>query len=118
MADAAQVDAKLSLDEVTPALWSQIEKLAPFGTGNPKPLFFFEQVEIKRAEQFGKEKQHLKLVFEKKSGERVSAIHFFAKPADFSASVQTGNRVNLLATLENSTFGNRPELRLRIVDIC
>ncbi len=117
VADAAQVDAKLSLDEVTPALWSQIEKLAPFGTGNPKPLFFFEQAEIKRAEQFGKEKQHLKLVFQKKSGERVSAIHFFAKSADFSASVQAGNRVNLIATLENSIFGNRPELRLRIVDI-
>jgi single-stranded-DNA-specific exonuclease len=117
-ADAALVDAKLSLDEVNPTLWGQIEKLAPFGVGNPKPLFLFEQVEIKKAEQFGKEKQHLKLVFEKKNGNRVSAIHFFAKPADFSTLVQAGNRVNLLANLEHSLFGNRPELRLRIVDVC
>ena len=116
-AGAACADARLSLDEVNPVLWGQIEKLAPFGTGHPKPLFFFEQVEIKRAEQFGKEKQHLKLIFQKKNGERVSAIHFFAKPADFSVSLGAGNRVNLLATLENSLFGNRPELRLRIVDM-
>ena len=64
----------------------------------------------------GKEKQHLKLIFEKSDGARVSAVKFFSKPDDFGGIVQ-GQNINLLAHLEKSTFGNHPELRLRIVDI-
>lgn len=111
------VDTKLSLDEVNWDLWGDISKLAPFGVGNPKPLFRFEHVPVSRVEQFGKEKQHLKLPFEKTNGEKVSAVKFFAKPEDFNPPPLAGSRLNLLAHLEKSTFGTYPELRLRIVDI-
>lgn len=110
------VDARMSIDEVDWALWSGIAKLAPFGVGNPKPLFLFEQLVVSAVEPFGKERQHLKLIFQKSDGERVSAVKFFAKPDDFGG-IAVGQSINLLAHLENSTFGNRPELRLRIVDV-
>ncbi|KKU77908.1 MAG: Single-stranded-DNA-specific exonuclease RecJ [Parcubacteria group bacterium GW2011_GWA2_47_64] len=70
-----------------------------------------------KLEQFGREKQHLKLVFAKSDGVFVNAIRFYATPADFSTEVREGQSINLLAHLERSTFGNRVELRLRIVDI-
>ena len=123
-ASGAIVDAKLSLDDISWDTWRQIEKLAPFGVGNPKPLFLFENVEVRRVEQFGKDKNHLKLIFEKETGEKISAIKFFAKPEDFSPrgstswkEVEPRGKVNLLAHLERFTFRDFPELRLRIVDI-
>ncbi len=111
------VDARISIDEVSSVLWNDIVKLAPFGIGNPKPLFLFEQLVVSAVELFGKEKQHLKLIFAKSNGGRISAVEFFAKPEDFGPPPAAGGRVNLLAHLENSTFGNRSELRLRIVDL-
>ncbi|MEK7208212.1 MAG: single-stranded-DNA-specific exonuclease RecJ [Patescibacteria group bacterium] len=125
------VDAKLSLDEVSWDLWRDVAKLAPFGVGNPKPLFLFEQVPILKVEPFGRERQHLKLVFEKQNGERISAIKFYSKPEDFGlenaprsdlgsgerSDLGTPFRINLLAHLERSTFRDFPELRLRIVAV-
>jgi single-stranded-DNA-specific exonuclease len=84
------VDARLSLDEVNWDLWRDVAKLAPFGVGNQKPLFLFEGVAPRAVEQFGREKQHLKLIFEKQSGEKVSAVKFFAKPEDFTRPPETG----------------------------
>jgi len=121
------VDAKLSFDEVNDKTWQEVNKLAPFGVGNPKPVFLFENAEVRRMEQFGKEKQHLKLTFAKSDGVYVNAIKFYAKPEDFRplrSDLESGKRsdlvlphINLLAHLEKSTFGNRTELRLRIADI-
>ena len=111
------VDAKLSLSDISWDTWRYIEKLAPFGVGNPKPLFLFEDVEVKKVEQFGKEKNHLKLIFEKENGEKVSAIKFFTKSEDFNPPPKVGSRTCLLAHLERSTFRDFPELRLRIVDV-
>ena len=110
-------DAALSLDDVAPRTYAEIEQLAPFGVGNHKPLFLFENAKVRRMEQFGRDKQHLKLTFAKSDGVYVNAIRFYATPADFSAEPREGQSVTLLAHLEKSTFGNRAELRLRIVDI-
>ncbi|MDO8620455.1 MAG: single-stranded-DNA-specific exonuclease RecJ [bacterium] len=110
-------DAVLSFDEVTLRTYQEVEKLAPFGVGNHKPIFLFENAKVRKMEQFGKEKQHLKLTFAKTDGVYVQAIKFYATIADFSAQLQEGSPITLLAHLEKSTFNNRTELRLRIVDI-
>lgn len=111
------VDAPLSLDDITSRTYADILQMSPFGVGNPKPVFLFENAKVRRMEQFGREKQHLKLVFAKSDGVFVNAVRFYAKPEDFSVEVREGQVCNLLANLEKSTFGNRAELRLRIVDI-
>ena len=51
-------------------------------TGNPKPIFAFENVKIDDIIQFGKEKNHIRLVFKNKKGLEISAIHFFAGEKD------------------------------------
>ncbi len=118
VADSGTVaDAVLTFDEVNDKTWQEIATLAPFGVGNPKPVFLFENAKMRKMEQFGKEKQHLKLTFAKTNGVYVNAIQFYAKPEDFPSALVEGRSVNLLANLERSTFGNRVELRLRIVDI-
>ncbi|MFO0718544.1 MAG: single-stranded-DNA-specific exonuclease RecJ [Candidatus Paceibacterota bacterium] len=110
------IDKKLTIGDVNWNTYKMIEKLAPFGVGNPKPLFLFEQVEIKEAKLFGKEKNHLELRFAHPQGKSVPAICFFAS-VHYRESLVAGMKINLVATFEKSMFKNYPELRLRVVDI-
>lgn len=111
------VDKKLSLDQVSWDTYSSVEKFAPFGLDNPKPLFLFENITISNVKLFGKEKNHLELKFKNSKGKDVTAIAFFQTGDKFPVSVEEGTSINLVATLEKSVFRNFPELRLRIVDI-
>src|SRR3989338_6980163 len=111
-------DAELMLDEVNEETFHAIDLLAPFGEGNPKPHFLFRGVRIEFVAPFGKEKNHLKLIFKNSGGSRIEAIGFFLAPSDFpGADVRNGGTIDLVATFEKSYFRGRPELRLRIIDI-
>jgi single-stranded-DNA-specific exonuclease len=110
------VDEVLLLDMVTHALVEDIALLAPYGTGNKKPLFAFKDVTPRKVEQFGKAAEHLKLSFETGNGQ-LEAIAFFATAEDFQKTPSTESPITLLAHVERSYFMGRQQLRIRIVDI-
>jgi single-stranded-DNA-specific exonuclease len=111
------VDKKLLLEDVTWENYSIIEKLAPYGVGNIKPKFLFEAIAPAEVKHFGKEKNHLELIFKNDKGKKISAIGFFMKDNHFEKKIQANEKINLVATIEKSFFRNFPELRLRIVDV-
>lgn len=86
---------------------------APFGMANPKPVFLFENVILRDARFFGKEKAHLELTFENSS---VKAIMFFAE-SEIYKTLAKGDKVDVIATMELNTFRGSRELRLRIVNV-
>ena len=55
-----ETDGELPLDEITPALWEDINRLAPFGMGNPEPVFVARGAKVLTEPRIVKEK-HLKL---------------------------------------------------------
>jgi len=110
-------DKEISIDDVEWSIYSHIEKLAPFGIDNPKPLFLLQDAVITSMKQFGKEKNHLELTFHKKNGKIVQAIGFFSDPSKYGVTLDVGQKINLIAHIEKSMFRNFPELRLRIVDV-
>lgn len=111
----AIAEADLSLDEVNAITSRDIEQLAPFGVGNPKPVFRFVDVTIGSVKAFGKTKEHLELLFQDSRGRTVKAIEFFASAEKYG--VVEGQRITLFAHLERSVFGYKEEIRLRIIDI-
>lgn len=111
------IDKRLEIDDVNWETYKSIGQLAPFGVGNPKPLFMFKDIEIDEVNYFGKDKNHLKLEFKKSDGKILSAIAFFKKDDSFERSLEKGEKINLVASIEKSMFKNFPELRLRIVDV-
>ena len=112
-------DTKLGLGEINMKTWHELKKLAPFGLANPKPVFLFENIKIEKIKKFGKNGsgEHLEIIFSDIHQNKVKAISFFSGLESFEVSIDEGNNVNLLATLELSRFGGKVELRLRIVDI-
>lgn len=114
--DPIFIDAKISIDRVNWQLYRELEKLQPFGLDNAKPLFLFEKVVVKNVRMFGKKTEHLEISIEN-GYDKVNAIGFFMKPEDLTVVPKTGDRINLVGSIEKSMFMNRPELRLRIEDV-
>jgi single-stranded-DNA-specific exonuclease len=106
----------INLSDIGENLWQTVSLFAPFGVGNRKPVFKIPKAEIKSVKKFGKEGNHLEVLFNG-GNQEVKAISFFTNPESFGSRLLPGEKVDLLANLEKSYFGNRPELRLRIVDI-
>jgi len=102
----------VGLTDISEGLWQTVSLFAPFGTGNEKPVFKIKNAPIKSLKQFGKAKEHLELTLTP----NLKAISFFASPNTYSL-LPTATTCTLHAHLEKSYFRNRPELRLRIVDI-
>ncbi len=112
-----KVDAELNINDLTWNLFNDIQKLAPFGVQNEKPIFLFKDLTIEKIDNFGKDKNHLKISFKKNDGRLITAIKFFAEDHEHLSKIVPGQKINLIANLEKSDFGRYPELRLRIVNI-
>lgn len=115
--EQTEAELTIDLDDVTEENYKAIEKLAPFGVANPRPKFLFKNIEIFSAKEFGKEKNHLELIFKNSRGRQVKAIAFFKTTKSFGLSLSEGLKIDLVATLEKNNFAGRSELRLRIIDI-
>ncbi len=112
-------DIKTDLSAVNMKNWREIEKMAPFGLANPKPIFLFENVKIENIKKFGKNGsgEHLEISFSDINKNKAKAISFFSNNDSFKTTLNEGLNVNLLATFDLSRFRGRVELRLRIIDI-
>lgn len=110
------IEECVSLEAVFGELRLALAALAPFGTGNPKPLFAFTGVTPSVVDVFGKAQEHLKLVFQTSKGP-LEAIAFFSTIDSFQSVPIVGNGLTLFAHIETSFFMGRAQTRLRIIDI-
>ncbi|HEV3245178.1 MAG TPA: single-stranded-DNA-specific exonuclease RecJ [Candidatus Paceibacterota bacterium] len=108
-------DARITLAEVSRALFADISRIAPFGVENPKPVFLVQRATVTAIKKFGKENNHVELMLDGDCFAPVRAYDFFRRPEQFSYLPQTGAQANVLATLERDTF--RGGLALRLVDV-
>jgi single-stranded-DNA-specific exonuclease len=106
---------------------STVRSFAPFGVGNPEPLFLFENVLIESSKKFGKAKEHIELVISDSStahstdsahswqagSGQATAFTFFVDE-DFCTQCEPGNTITILGTLE---AGWRGGVRIRIKEL-
>jgi single-stranded-DNA-specific exonuclease len=69
-----QIDAWLGLDEVNLALAESLERLAPFGAGNPELRLATRRVAPKSVTEIGKTKEHLRINVEDENGHAQSLL--------------------------------------------
>jgi single-stranded-DNA-specific exonuclease len=110
--DHLECDDKLRVSEIDTDLVAQIERLGPFGAGNPEPVFDIDGLYVLEQRVVGQE--HLKLELKTPSG-RISA--FGPRMGEVA-----GKLPPLIRTAANLTFdewrGNgEPELRLAAMPV-
>ena len=105
-------DAELLLDDSALALAQELERLAPFGVGNPRPRLLIRDLRVESAPVVLKE-QHLKIRVAS-GGARVDAMAW--RRADLASTISAGDHIDLVAKLSVNEWGGRVEPRLEIVD--
>lgn len=110
-------DAEISMADVTDGTMDSISRLAPFGSGNPLPLFMAKGVYAREAQTVG-DGSHLKLHVADAppaSGRPVEAIAFgFGRLAE---AIRRRPVVDLLFTIERREWRGEKHLQLRVKDI-
>ncbi len=106
------VDRELDLSELLRTL-GHLDRLAPFGIGNQKPLFIFPNATVGSIKTFGKQKNHLQISIADEFT-RADGIAFFSTPGSFAKTPVTGGRADVVGHVERDWRGSP---RVRIVDI-
>lgn len=114
----ARADATIRVDEATRDFLVRIERLAPFGIENEKPIFLIRDVIVRDIARFGKGSEHLKLTLAR-TNDSIDAVSFFIKGtlAHVIDSLSKNARIHLLAHLERDTFSRGQPVRLRLLNI-
>ena len=106
------LDRELDLAEVAHAQ-KELQKLAPFGVGNTKPLFIFPNVSVGPVRAFGKTQNHLGLSLSRGAA-RAEGIAFFSTPDSFNKKVEQGGKADIVGHVEADWRGAP---RIRVVDV-
>lgn len=108
-----EVDIKLPLKLITLTFAKELEKLAPFGMGNPNPIFMSE-VNILEKKLFGKKLEHVRLYVKdsKQNSFPMEFISFFK--AEELKSVSKGQTLSIIYNLDINRWNGKESLRGRI----
>jgi len=105
------IDAEVPLSVFTGETFTQIQRLAPFGSGNPLPAFVSRHVEIVDQRQIGSQGEHLGLKI-KQGGTIWDAIGFrFGNRAQ-----ETTTYLDIAYNLEVDRWNGGQRLRLKLLD--
>jgi single-stranded-DNA-specific exonuclease len=121
--DTEQADGEIAVTEATKSFLSRIEKLAPFGMGNPKPSFVLRDITISDVSWFGKSGEHLRLRLSANElafqTDSIEAISFYAKRqlGNVCEKLESGQKATMLVTLERDLFSRGQPVRMRIISL-
>ncbi len=107
-----KIDLEIPLAGVSLGLWTEIQKLAPFGLGNPEPVFATEAV-VEDFRLVGREGKHLKL---KLSDGRNAFGAIAFNQGRLAAKLSPGQKIKAAFTLSLNQWNGEKKLELKIRD--
>lgn len=109
-----RVEASATLADLKPSLHQEIQLLAPFGVGNGEPLIVTREAEVVRADCFGTEQRHLRVLLRDRTA--TAEAFAFDKGATV-AHLTAGRRVDVVYTLDCDRWDGYDRLRLHLRDL-
>lgn len=110
------VDVKLPISAINMQIAKQLETLQPFGIGNPTPTFLSE-VELIKAELFGKTQDHLKIMVKDFSGDGLPLELIAFGKADLFTQLSRGQKAQVVYQVDINRWKGRESLRGRLLHI-
>lgn len=108
------IDAKVRLATLNPQTYDALQRLQPFGQGNPEPLFASHNLQVMNVDRMGNGK-HLRLRVNDGYGTTIRAVGW--NMGNLVEQIQRGSLVNIAYTLEENSYNGMTELRMNIADI-
>lgn len=106
-------EMEIGFSEIDWELVEKLDKMEPYGLGNPKPVFYTKNVQCVEKKKLGKNGEHLRMTLS--DGENTwPAIAFgLGEREDFSMA---DNVIEMVYTMEKDTFRGGKNLQLKVVD--
>jgi len=111
------VECKVILNDITPDLVDWLEKLKPFGQGNPKSRFLLEDVILKNVAAMGKNGNHLRLMVGKPDGEGYVKFVFFNGVSSWDEALKPGMAFDAVIELDYNVWQGYSEVQVKVIDI-
>ena len=109
------IDSPVTFDELSFDLMRDIERMAPFGQGNPEPRFGAKGLQVQSIRSVGNNK-HLKLRLRQQNGRFFDAIAY-NKGSSIGNWLRCGDRVAVVFTPRINTWNGMTNIELDIKDI-
>ncbi|MFV9510929.1 single-stranded-DNA-specific exonuclease RecJ [Tepidibacillus sp. LV47] len=109
-----KIDMVCNLDQITIPFIEQIEKMEPFGIGNPSPKWLIEQIEVARTSTIGKENQHLKMILTNQN-KTIEALAF--KMGDLNKEIAASSEIRVLGELNINEWNGEKKPQIMVQDI-
>ncbi len=106
-----EIDAQVGLEDISPRLMEDLERLRPFGTGNEEPVLLARNVTAERQSAFGGDGRHLKFEVAA-AGRRFETVAFGRN----GLPVGRGARLDIVFTPQRSQFRGARSIRLLFRD--
>jgi single-stranded-DNA-specific exonuclease len=114
--DALEIDALVTTRACDRALWADFQRLAPFGPGNPEPLFVAADVRIERPTAL--RGGHVRCTLVDASGGRLKAVAWRAEDSEAGrALLQAPGALHVAGRLKPDDWQGREGVELEIEDI-
>ncbi|HDM31984.1 MAG TPA: hypothetical protein ENG32_01300, partial [bacterium] len=108
-----EIDAEISPQDLNEKFFEYYDKLAPFGIGNPLPVFLMRHIKVKEVLNVGANGNHLKLKVDC-FGWHFDAIGF-RKGID-SLKISPDSYIDLVVSLKKNCWQGKEQLDLEIID--
>ena len=105
------IDAELPLSVLAGDTFNLIQKLSPFGSGNPQPTFLTRQVEVIECRNFGNQGEWRRLKL-KQGNVTWQAVDFESK----RKRDEIPSQIDIVYVLEKSLWNEEEVLRLKLLD--
>ena len=105
------IDEFLNLEDLSLDLAAEIEKLSPFGAGNPALVLATRNLELANSQKIGKTQEHVKLTVRDESGNVASVLWWGGADLELPSG-----RFDLAYTLRANDYKGQPQVALEFVD--
>jgi single-stranded-DNA-specific exonuclease len=110
LSKAINIDLPIDPTFINHALYKEIQNFAPFGVGNPEPLFLSRDVVLGDVRTVGQDSQHLKLNIQ-----GMDAIGFGL--GDKKPDLRPGDSLDIVYVLLQDTWNGGARVQLKIKDL-
>lgn len=105
------IDVPMPIGYITYKLIDDLAVLAPFGKGNPKPVFADKNLLIRWISAMGRNKEYTRMSLEAGDGSRIEAVGFFQKD-ELEKACGQGKRISCTYYPEINEFGGIKKLQI------
>ena len=109
-------DAEISSVAINNDLYNDINKIGPFGNGNPAPIFFVKELKVIKSSII--DNKHIACILKSKIGTSINAISFDSfKTKHGEYLLNYKKYFNLVGQINENFWNNKKTLQLIIKDL-